>query len=277
MAQDCSGNCVKQNKVFDDYETYLTQYLQDVGNLALLLDYDGTLTPIVAHPDLAKIPPETKKLLEELASVPNIFLAIISGRNPDNVKQMVGLENIVYAGNHGLEVLYPDGKRYNHQLPTEFGEQVKQLLTNLEKSVVKDGAWIENKGASLTFHFRAVPPEKVSNIEKTAREIIEQSGFKVNDAHMALEARPKVEWNKGSIALLLLDQKFGKDKWQGTVRVIFAGDDTTDEDAMKALKGHAATFRIATDQNIKTSAEKLLSSTNSVIDILRIIKKIYKK
>lgn len=69
------------------------RYLQDTKNLALLLDYDGTLTPIVAHPDLAVIPPETKALLEDLSNVPNIFLAIISGRNPDNVKQMVMIQS----------------------------------------------------------------------------------------------------------------------------------------------------------------------------------------
>lgn len=53
---------------------------------------------------------------------------------------------------------------------------------------------------------------------------------------MALEARPKVEWNKGSVALLILDKKFGEKKWQGNVKVIFAGDDTTDEDAMLVSK-----------------------------------------
>lgn len=133
-----------------------------------------------------------------------------------------------------MEVIYPDGSKYVHQLPTEFNDQVKNLIDNLEKSVVRDGAWIENKGASLTFHFRATPEEKQAEIQETARQIIENAGFKVGNAHMALEARPKVQWNKGSVSLLLLDRKYGQDQWKNhKVKVIFAGDDTTDEDAMK--------------------------------------------
>lgn len=165
----------------------------------------------------------------------------------------------------------------------------------MELSVVRDGAWIENKGASLTFHFRATPEEKRVEIENTARQIIEKAGFKVGNAHMALEARPKVEWNKGSVALLILDRHFGANKWKGDVNVIFAGDDTTDEDAMlvrsnikakksikkhnmlQALKGNAATFRIAPNVDIKTHAEKLLSSTQSVVDVLKLVKKLTKK
>ncbi|CAG9766584.1 unnamed protein product [Ceutorhynchus assimilis] len=260
----------------DKYEDYLADYLKNTKNLALLLDYDGTLTPIVAHPDLAKIPPETKTLLEDLSKNPKVFLAIISGRNAENVKQLVGINDIVYAGNHGLEVIYPDGSKYVHQLPTNFDNQVKDLISNLEKSVVRDGAWIENKGASLTFHFRATPEDKQPEIEKNARDIIEKAGFKVGNAHMALEARPKVEWNKGKVALLILDRKFGENKWQGSVNVVFAGDDTTDEDAILALKGNAATFRIATTSNVITNAERLLSSTQSVVSILKLIKKLLK-
>lgn len=163
----------------NDYEEYLKNYLKNVNNLALLLDYDGTLTPIVAHPDLAKVPSETKVILDRLSQNPNIFLAIISGRSVQNVKDIVGLENIVYAGNHGLEVAYPDGSKYIHQLPSDFNDQVKKLIAKLEEKVVRDGAWIENKGASLTFHFRAVPEDMQGNIEEEAQKIIEGAKFKV--------------------------------------------------------------------------------------------------
>ncbi|KAL1509605.1 hypothetical protein ABEB36_004315 [Hypothenemus hampei] len=179
-------------------------------------------------------------------------------------------------GNHGLEVIYPDGTKYTHQLPNEFNNQVKELTDKLEKSVVRDGAWIEDKGASLTFHFRAVPEEKRLNIESTARKIIESCGFKVGNAHMALEARPKVQWNKGSVSLMLLNKKYGDNKWKKNVKVIFAGDDTTDEDAMLALKGNALTFRIVPNPGFETHANKLLSSTESVVYILKLISSLLK-
>jgi trehalose 6-phosphate synthase/phosphatase len=96
---------------FQDFEDYLAKYVGQDSILALLLDYDGTLSPIAPHPDLAVIPPETKKVLARLARMPDVFVAIISGRGVNNVKQMVGIEGITYAGNHGLEIIHPDGSK----------------------------------------------------------------------------------------------------------------------------------------------------------------------
>lgn len=70
----------------------LNNFLRYIGNtlkLALLLDYDGTLAPIAPHPDLAIIPSETKKVLERLSNLSDVYIAIVSGRNVDNVKGMV--------------------------------------------------------------------------------------------------------------------------------------------------------------------------------------------
>lgn len=64
--------------------------MSHANKLALLLDYDGTLAPLASHPDLAKLPTETKHVLGRLANTPNIFISIISGRNVYNVKKMVG-------------------------------------------------------------------------------------------------------------------------------------------------------------------------------------------
>ncbi|KAJ8942690.1 hypothetical protein NQ314_010014 [Rhamnusium bicolor] len=241
-----SSNCEFLSPTFDCYEEYLKTYLRSSAKLAILLDYDG------------------------------IFLAIISGRNVNNVKEIVGIEKITYAGNHGLEVLYPDGTTYVHQLPAEFNDQVKEVINKLKGTVVRDGAWIEDKGASLTFHFRAVPENLRNEIEQTAHKIIEDANFKVGKAHCALEARPKVEWNKGKVALLILNKEFGE-KWSENVKVIFAGDDTTDEDAMQALKGNAATFRIAPSVDIETHAVKLLSSTEAALNMLKFVEKIFRK
>jgi len=73
----------------------LNDFLRYIGNtlkLALLLDYDGTLAPIAPHPDLAIIPSETKKVLERLSNLSDVYIAIVSGRNVDNVKGMVSFD-----------------------------------------------------------------------------------------------------------------------------------------------------------------------------------------
>lgn len=79
-----------------------------------------------------------------------------------------------------------------------------------------------------------------------------------------------MDWNKGSVALLLLDKKYGN-AWKNNIKVVFAGDDTTDEDAMKALKGFSATFRISSNKDVTTFAEKVVSSTEDIVKILEII------
>jgi len=104
----------------------------------LLLDYDGTLSPIAPHPDLATLPPETKNVLQRLSNISDVYIAIISGRNVENVKKMVGIEGITYAGKHGLEILHPDGSKFVHPMPVEYEEKVSNLLKALQDSVSTD-------------------------------------------------------------------------------------------------------------------------------------------
>lgn len=96
----------------------------------------------------------------------------------------------------------------------------------------KQGAWVENKVASLTYHYRGVPEEFHKELTTAAKKIIESYGYVGSQAHLAIEAKPPVHWNNGEAALLILKDNFGSD-WETHVKVIFAGDDTTDEDAMK--------------------------------------------
>lgn len=104
--------------------------------LALLLDYDGTLAPIAPHPDLATLPHETRSVLQRLSNLSDVYIAVISGRAVENVKNMVGIEGITYAGNHGLEILHPDGSKFVHPMPVEYAEKVSGLLRALQDSKV---------------------------------------------------------------------------------------------------------------------------------------------
>lgn len=94
-----------------DFDHYLEEYVGDSEKFALLLDYDGTLAPIAPHPNMTYMTDYTTQALVNISSNPNVFVAIISGRAVDNVREKVGIDNIVYGGNHGLEILYPNGTR----------------------------------------------------------------------------------------------------------------------------------------------------------------------
>jgi len=119
--------------------------------VAVFLDYDGTLAPLAPHPDLAVLPEAAAALLRRLAS--RALVAIVSGRSLANVRQMVGIEGLAYAGGHGLHIRQRDGTTYDHPLPPETEATVRGLIQRLQ-GICKDGAWIEDKGGQFTFHYR---------------------------------------------------------------------------------------------------------------------------
>jgi len=252
----------------DDFEDYLAKYVGSTCKLALLLDYDGTLAPICPHPDLAVLPPEAKRVLERLSHMPDVYIAVVSGRNVDNVKEMVGIEDITYAGNHGLEILHPDGTKFVHPMPLAYEEKVRTLLKQLQEELTHGGAWVENKGAVLTFHYREVPIMERPELIRKVHAMMVENGFSVGHGHCVLEARPPVLWNKGRASIYILRTAFGVD-WHERVRIIYAGDDITDEDAIVALKGMAMTFRVTPSHTVRTQANRRLPSTDSVLMMLK--------
>lgn len=101
----------------------------------MFLDYDGTLAPLAAHPNLTIMEPETERSLKLLAKHPDVYLGIISGRSAENVREKVGIENITYAGNHGLEIDYWNKQRFLYQLPKEMKANFEKLVIDLEENV----------------------------------------------------------------------------------------------------------------------------------------------
>ena len=131
-----------------------------------------------------------------------------------------------------------------------------------------DNAWVEDKRVSITFHYREAPAEMHEEMRRTATEIIQSHGYRANQAHFAVEAKPPVEWNKGFAAEFILETTFGKN-WKDTVKVVVAGDDVTDEDAMKKMKGQGATFRVTKEDSIETAADFLLEDPVEVAHLLK--------
>lgn len=241
------------------------------------------------------MPVELEAILHKLAKHPQIFLAVISGRALKDVQKMVNIDGVTYAGNHGLEIEYPDGSRHDYELPADIKSNYTAMVEELRKRVERDGAWIEDKHVSLTYHYRDTPVALKDELKKQAAEICQRHGFRPNQAHEAIEAKPPVNWNKGEAALYILKSKFGAD-WVREVLVVFAGDDTTDEDAMrvsetpntllgfilignhpffKVLKGLGRSFRIAADAQIQTFADFRLPKQDVMTDLLKWIARVY--
>lgn len=200
---------------------------------ALFLDYDGTLTPIVERPELARLDDEMRNVLQRLAR--NCPVAIVSGRDLADVEKLVGVEGIIYAGSHGFDIRGPGDLAIEHAV----GENAAPQLDDVEEALTKsldsiDGALIERKRFSIAVHYRNVEESDVSRVEDAVDEAIGNSdGLVKNHGKKVYEIQPDIDWNKGWAVLWLLE---ALDIEAEDVLPIYVGDDLTDEDAFKALK-----------------------------------------
>ncbi len=243
-----------------DFESWLGRFL--VGHrLALFLDYDGTLSPIVDHPSQAKLSPAMRRAIRACAERPDTDVTIVSGRSLESIRVALGLRGLTYAANHGMEIERPDGPDFRHEDLVHYQERTRELARSLREIEVA-GAWIEEKGATLTFHFRQAEPTGHEQLAQEARERIRSAGFQARDAQCAVEARPPIGWDKGHAVLHILRERYGP-AWSEHVRTIYAGDDRTDEDAFRVLSGLGITFRVGT-ADAPTEAARELANVDAV-------------
>ena len=111
-----------------DFEQTLGGLVDNCTKLGVILDFDGTISFLAQKPALAIIPPETKKALEMLAQFSDCKITVISGRNIGDLQRKVGVEGITYAGNHGLEILHPDGTRFTHPMPVGYNTIIMLMI-----------------------------------------------------------------------------------------------------------------------------------------------------
>jgi trehalose 6-phosphate synthase/phosphatase len=244
----------------EEVESWLGPFLRQ-HRLALFLDYDGTLTPLGDHPSRATLSRAMSLALHSCAEHPDTDVSIISGRSLQDIREMVKFPGLTFAGNHGLEIDGPEIAHFVHEDLVHYRARAEELADALE-SVAVDGAWIEHKGPTLTYHFRAVPENRRSALVDEAREIINDRGYLARDAHCAVEARPPIGWDKGRAVLHILRERYGP-AWSEQVRVVYVGDDQTDEDAFRFLAGLAITFRVGSADTL-TAASRRLSDVRAV-------------
>ncbi|MDI6789504.1 MAG: bifunctional alpha,alpha-trehalose-phosphate synthase (UDP-forming)/trehalose-phosphatase [Thermodesulfobacteriota bacterium] len=207
-----------------------------VKNTFLFLDYDGTLSPIVESPDKAFIPGEIRDILLRLKK--HMPIAIISGRALEDIKERVGIEDIIYAGNHGAEIW--NGRRQvvrRHSAGDR--DRLEELLRRLREDLMPiQGVMVEDKGITASIHFRKVSPKDMGAFFDAFRETVRgyEDTFRITAGKKVFEIRPLKAWNKGK-AVSWIMEKFGKRKMP-----IYVGDDTTDEDAFKAIKGRGVSI-----------------------------------
>jgi len=201
----------------------LDRLAEDPSSAALFFDVDGVLAPIVARPEDARVPKETRAELRRLNGRYGL-VACISGRAGEVARQIVGVPELTYAGNHGLELDAAAGA---------WTDRLRAFLAKVE--------WdeLEDKELTASLHYRNVADESAARAELEAvAERARAAGFVARFGRKVLELLPPLAGNKGTAVRQLLAE-------HGLSRALYAGDDTTDLDAFRALEALDLAVRVA--------------------------------
>jgi trehalose 6-phosphate phosphatase len=218
---------------------------------AIFLDVDGVLAPIVARPEDAAVPEETRTEVRRLHGK-YALVACVSGRTSDDARRIVGLDELVYVGEHGLE-LEPSAPQWRNAIRS-FADSVD---------------WpVEDKGLTLSFHYRGVADEEAA--EAFLLEVAERArdaGLRPRIGRKVLEIRPPVEASKGTAVRFLLEQR-------GLTRAMYAGDDTTDLDAFRVLEELELGLRVGvaspeSPRAISEEADVVVRNPDEMLGFLR--------
>jgi trehalose-phosphatase len=238
------------------------EHVQEIARsgdrLAVFLDYDGTLTPIVRHPEDAWLSDSLRQTLRSLAA--RLPVAILSGRDLDDVRGRVLVDGIVYAGSHGFDIAGAGGLR------RELGAAYLAVLDAAESELREEldeipGAQLERKHFSVAAHYRNVNENDafrvalaVDTVATRHRELRRMDGKKV------YELLPDIDWDKGKAVLWLLKTL---ELERGNAAPIFIGDDRTDEDAFRSLEKRGVGILVSEQPQI-TAANYWLKNPEEV-------------
>ncbi|OYT54642.1 MAG: trehalose-phosphatase [Candidatus Altiarchaeales archaeon ex4484_2] len=237
----------------------------------VFLDYDGTLTPIVDKPENAVLSAESMRVLRRLRD--KYCVGIVSGRSLEDVRSLVGVSGIYYAGNHGLEVSGP--KINSKALGFErFRPVIREICSNLKSSLGDvDGVLVEDKGLTASIHYRLVSERDRGRVEGDFWNLVggyvDSGDVKVTSGKMVFEIRPSVDWDKGRAVKWVVDSAGGGDSL-----IVYFGDDRTDEDVFRRLGEGDVGVLVSEDEGIESGAGYFLRDVDEVIEFLSVLSRL---
>jgi alpha,alpha-trehalase len=200
--------------------------------MAVFLDYDGTLTPIVDRPEAAVLSEKMRETIDGLAR--HCSVAIVSGRDRADVQELVGLNTVVYAGSHGFDIEGTENLHLQHEEGRKSQPALRAAADALEEQLSPiAGVRIERKAFAVAIHFRLVKESRVPDIKQMVEAVAKQHPeLRITGGKKIFELRPDLDWDKGKAVLWLLQALH----LEHNTLPLYIGDDETDEDAFVALK-----------------------------------------
>ncbi|MCX8073880.1 MAG: trehalose-phosphatase [Candidatus Binatia bacterium] len=245
----------------------LLTHLAEARGLFCFVDYDGTLAPIAPRPELALPEAGATQVVQALAALPKVHLAIVSGRRADEVRQLLPASGAYYVGVHGAEVVDPTGEKLFLEEPSQIQHWLERARELLEPAIKNsEGVWIEDKIFALACHTRLASENSRHRAERAVRSVYERlrlegAPLQLVEGKRVLEFRSK-HVNKGRAVLWL---------WQSRAPdfvPLYAGDDATDEDAFSALAGQGVTIRVGAE-SVVTRAHYRIATPKDLVAFLR--------
>lgn len=273
-------NYIKLKKIFSSVLPSALNNFPDIKTklinkkILLGLDFDGTITPIVKLPNLARLDSKMFALLQNIKNF--IPLAIISGRQINDLMNRVKLNDIFYAGNHGFEMQLPGFFPEQFIINSSYKDELSKLYQELKAALENiKGCFLENKIFSISVHYRLVKIEQRSIVKKIVNKVLGKYFLlKRSLGKKVLEIKPDIKWNKGKALKYivdLLEPGFEKD-----IFPIYIGDDKTDEDVFKQINSRGVTIFVG-KKTSKTKANYNLSNTKEVYCFLNQLFSLLKK
>lgn len=214
--------------MLSDIQRALQPLKEDAKNTGVFSDLDGTLSRIVDTPTDAVIEPEMRSVLQELSKKYGV-VGIVSGRNSEDVMRIVGLDDIVYIGNHGLEWI--EGQtQYYYSAALEYLELASKLAEELGDTFKDIDILVEGKKLGVSLHYRLSKDIEEARrlIERAVSPVVEEYGLRILEGRYVVELKPDLPVNKGDAVKAVALSK-------GIRNALYLGDDVTDIDAFKVL------------------------------------------
>jgi trehalose 6-phosphate phosphatase len=224
--------------------------------LVVFLDYDGTLTPIVDHPQDALMSDQMRNTVQNL--VATCPVVVISGRALPDVRKMVAIDEVMYAGSHGFEIAGRDGARTAHKEGAEYVPIIARAAQEIRDRLRSiDGAFVEDKTYTVAIHYRLAHQDNVPRIEQVVDEVATRHvPLRKTSGKKVFELSPNIDWDKGKAVLWLLQ---ALDLESPEVVPLYLGDDATDRDAFDALGARGISILVAENDQATTADYRLVN------------------